>query len=493
MRPVLTPEQMAEADARTVALGTPHETLILRAGRAAAWEMRRALGGTYGRRVVVVRGKGNNGADGLVAARALRAWGARVDVFQIDSSVDSDTVFDPPAFARSLARADGVIDAMYGTGLRGAISGLALDAVHAINACVATVVSVDIPSGVDGATGTVASSAVHADRTVTFAAEKPGHCLGAGRSCSGVVTVVDVGVDLADVSLGLSTGITERADVLAWLPQRPIDAHKWSVGALMVIGGQTGMTGAPMLASRAAMRAGVGIVWCGVPGTDAASRASGSEVITFALDATGSGSMSATAFELVLDYVKRFDALVLGPGLGTAAGTAEAVVRIIADVQTNLVLDADGLNSLRGDLSALLKRPAGVVTVLTPHDGEYKRLLGVEPGKDRVAAARCLADATGAIVLLKGRTTVVAEPHAGRVALNSTGGPWLATAGTGDVLSGIIGAFLAVGAPGFEAAAAAAWVHGSAADECGHNGLIASDLLAAIPAVLRDPQDLMEA
>jgi NAD(P)H-hydrate epimerase len=263
------------------------------------------------------------------------------------------------------------------------------------------------------------------------------------------------------------------------------------VGAVMVVGGTTGMTGAPRFVSHAAMRAGAGIVWCGVPGEEGAAAISGSEVISFALPATDEGALDERAAGTVLRDLNRFGVVVIGPGLGGNERTQAAVTQLVADAPIPVVLDADGLNALRGDLSPLRVRHAMLAapTVLTPHDGEYTRLIGEPPGTDRIAAARRLADAADSVVLLKGSATVIAEPgEGGRVAVNTTGGPWLATAGTGDVLSGMIGAFLARGAGAFEAAAAGAWVHGRAADRAGHTGMIAGDLIAAIPAALPVPR-----
>ncbi len=478
MKPLLTPAEMGEADRRTIEAGTPVEVLMDRAGHAVAWGVREIAGGVYGRRAVVVCGKGNNGGDGIVAARVLRGWGVRVDTFKLEDGIDA------PRFERALARADVFVDAMYGTGLNGALQGDAAWVATTVAARPVLVVAVDIPSGVNGLTGAVDGVAVRADRTVTFASRKPGHLFQPGRAHAGVVMVADIGIDVGMPAAGM----TEAADVAAWIPRRAPDTHKWAVGGVMVVGGTLGMTGAPMLVSRAVMRAGAGIVWCGVPGEDAAAAASGTEVITVALPATAEGALDARAASTVLRDLDRFGSLVLGPGLGRDERTQSAVIQLVADAPVPLVLDADGLNALRGDLAPLrvrhtmLEAPA----VLTPHDGEYTRLVGEPPGNDRIAAARRLADATDAVVLLKGPATVIAEPGAGRIAVNPTGGPWLASAGTGDVLSGIIGALLARGCDAFGAAAAGAWIHGRAADRAGHTGMIAGDLIEAIPAAIPD-------
>jgi NAD(P)H-hydrate epimerase len=429
----------------------------------------------------VVCGKGNNGGDGQIAARVLRRWGMRVEVFALADGIDRARA------DRALGRADVLVDAMYGTGFSGELEGDAAWVAARTTAAPARVVAVDIPSGVDGLTGAAGSAAVHADRTVTFAARKPGLLFPPGRSLAGTVTVADIGIDLGAVT----AGVTEAADVAAWVPRRRDDTHKWDVGGVMVVGGALGMTGAPMLVSRAAMRSGAGIVWCGVPGMEAAAAASGSEIITVALPATPDGALDLSAVGTVLRDLDRFGALVLGPGLGRDEHTQAAVGQLVADAPVPLVLDADGLNALRGDLSPLRVRHTmlDAPVVLTPHAGEYARLVGEPPGVDRIAAARRLADAAGAVVLLKGPGTVVAEPGpGGRVAVNPTDGPWLASAGTGDVLAGVIGGLLARGCEGFTAAAAAAWLHGRAADRAGHTGLVAGDLIEALPAAFPEPR-----
>ena len=473
MKALATPDEMRVADQRAVAGGTSIEVLMERAGRAVARAVRSEAGGTYGRRAVVVCGQGNNGGDGLVAARVLRSWGVRVDVFLLADGIDR------AACARAAARADVLVDAMFGTGFRGALEGDAawFAELTAQGGC--RCVAVDIPSGVSGLTGAAEGPAVRADRTVCFAAYKPGLLFEPGRSRSGTVEVVDIGIDVTS-----SSGVIEASDVRAWLPDRGPDAHKWSAGGVFVVGGSRGMTGAPMMVSAAAMRTGAGIVWCGMPG-EAAARGSGTEVVTRLLPAATDGSLGADAAIAVLAELERFRVLVLGPGLGSGSTTRAAVLRIVAEAPPTLVLDADGLNALDGDLSGLRDRAArGHSTVLTPHAGEYARLAGHGVGPDRIGAALELAASARSVVLLKGPGTVIADAD-GRVAVNPTGGPWLATAGSGDVLSGIIGGVAARGAEAFGAAAAGAWIHGRAADAAGHTGLVAGDLVAALPETLR--------
>ena len=482
MLPVLTPVEMAAADAAAIAAGVSEATLVERAGGAVARGARRLLGGPYGRRVVVVCGKGNNGADGRVAARLLTQWGVRVDLIWLFQDLDQSRL------ARALGRADLAIDAMFGTGFRGPMRGDAAAVVAALAEAGCPVLAVDIPSGVDGLTGAIDGPAVRAVATVCFAALKPGLLFEPGASAAGEVEVVDIGV--APHHIGPPLGVIEEADVAAWLHVRPPESHKWSVGGVYVVAGSAGMTGAARLTSRAALRAGAGIVVAGLPGPGgpgvspviaAAARAPGDEIITRSLPATADGALDESASKEVLDGLERFRCAVVGPGLGRAEPTVAAVRRLAGEAPVPVVLDADGLNAFDGEVTLLATRPAP--TLLTPHDGEYSRLAGEPAGTDRVAAVRRLAARSGCVVLLKGSRTVIADPD-GQAAINTTGGPWLATAGTGDVLAGMLGAFVARGTPVFEAAASGAFLHGRSADVAGHAGLVAGDLIDALPAVL---------
>ncbi len=473
MKGVLTPHEMAEADARAIAAGTPEAVLVERAGAAVARHAERMLAGAYGRRVVVVAGKGNNGADGIVAARRLTGRGIGVDVFELADGIDR------AAFGRALARADLAVDAMFGTGFRGALAGDAAFVAGAFAEAGAPTLAVDIPSGVDGATGETGGDAVHADETVCFAAWKPGLLFEPGRGHAGRVHVVDIGIDVGQPALH----VLEVADLR--LPHRASDAHKWTSGAL-IVGGSTGMVGAPLMASHAAARCGAGMVVCALPGAEAAARASTGEIVARALPATSEGSLDADAAGVVLKDVDRFHAVAIGPGLGRDERTQAAVRQIVAECATPIVVDADGLNALAVDLAPLRQRHrAGFPpAILTPHAGEYARLAGAPAGADRVAAARELAARTDAIVLLKGPGTVVATPD-GRAIVNRTDTSALATAGTGDVLTGIITGLLANGASPFDAAATGVHVHGRAASAAGTApDLVATDLIGALHPTL---------
>jgi NAD(P)H-hydrate epimerase len=472
MRPVLTPAEMAEADRRAIGSGTPEAVLVERAGTSVAAHARRMLGGTYGRRAVVVCGTGNNGADGRVAARVLRRGGVGVDVLEL-------AAFDRAWFARALARADLAIDAMFGTGFRGELDGDAAAVVRALTDARARVLAVDIPSGVDGTTGATRGAAVRADATLSFAALKTGLVFEPGRSLAGRVRVVDIGIAPGETR----AHVLEARDLE--LPTRASGAHKWSSGVL-IVGGSTGMVGAPLMSSRAAARTGAGMVVCALPGAEAAARASGEEIVTRALPATEHGVLDEDAGRVLLKDVGRFHAVAVGPGLGRDHPTQAAVRRLVAECPVPIVVDADALNALALDPAPLRVRHAAGLppAVLTPHAGEYERLAGRPVGDDRLAAARELSARTQAIVLLKGPGTVVADPE-GDALINATDTPALATAGTGDVLTGIVAGLLAQGVAPMTAAATAAYVHGRAATAAGTGAqLVAGDLITALPPTL---------
>lgn len=449
MIPLLTPAEMKALDE---AAPVDTELLVARAGAAVARAALRQMGGAYGRRVVVVAGKGNNGADGRVAAERLRRRGVRVEVI------------DAAGSPGRLPSCDLVVDAAYGTGFRGDY--LAPDAGDA------PVLAVDIPSGVDGLTGEAGRGAVSAAVTVTFAALKPGLVLGAGRDRAGRVEVANIGLDVS----GASMRMVEDTDVVARLPPRSRDAHKWNT-AVFVAAGSPGMTGAAQFVGRGALRAGAGAVRLGVPGAGLGN-VPNSEVVGIELPEAG---WAATA----LDAASRCKSIVVGPGLGRSEGVLAEVRRLVATSPVPVVLDADALDVFAG--AGVGEIPsAGAPLVLTPHEGEFARLAGAKPGPDRIGDVVALARRTGATVLLKGATTVVASP-AGQVLVSVSGGARLATAGSGDVLAGVVGAFLAQGLAPLEAAALAAHAHGAGASLGFERGLIAGDLPELIARWLSIP------
>ena len=451
MIPVVTPVEMAATDRDAP---EPVDVLVARAGWAVARAAVEMMGGTYGRRALVVVGKGNNGADGRYAAARLARMGVRVEVVG---------AADVPH--RLPGGLDLVIDAAYGTGFRGEYD--------APDPGGAPVLAVDIPSGVDGLTGAAGPGAVRADRTVTFAALKPGLLFPPGRERAGRVDVVDIGLDVSNATVH----VVELDDVERWVPRRPPHAHKWNT-AVWVVAGSPGMTGAAALCARAAMRAGAGTVRLGIPGVPPDP--------SF-LEIVGRPIPMGGWADDVLHDLGRAKALVVGPGLGRVAATGLAVRRLVPAAAVPLVLDADGLHALgTAEEAAAVLAGRTATTVLTPHDGEFTRLMGAPPGDDRMAAARDLAARTGTTVLLKGPTTVIADPS-GQVLLSTAGDERLATAGTGDVLAGVVGAYLAQGLDGLRAAAGAAFVHGRAGHLGWRHGLVAGDLLDLLPTVLDRP------
>ncbi len=456
MRPVLTRAEMAEVDA-LAGREVGFEVLVRRAGGAAANAALSMLGGAYGRRVVVVAGKGHNGDDGRVASGLLERRGARV-------------VLLPPGGGGALPACDLVVDAAFGTGFRGAYEAPAVPPRPGGDGP-AMVLAIDIPSGVDSDTGEAGPSAVRADRTVTFGALKPGLLLGAGPDHAGEVRVETIGLPVGESSLGL----VEDADVARLLPPRRRDGHKWD-RAVYVAAGSPGMLGAAALAAAGAGRAGAGMVRLGSPGVPPGSVLV-TEPVARPLPAAGWAAD-------VLAELPRCKALVVGPGLGTSPEAAESLRRLVAEAPVAMVLDADGLGAV-GTAEDLRRLAAGrsAPLVLTPHDGEHARLAGSRPGPDRAGAARELARRTGATVLLKGSPTVVAEPG-GRALLVTSGSARLSTAGSGDVLSGVVGAFLARGLDPLQAAGLAAHVHGRAASLGRGEGLLAGDLPVLVAEAL---------
>ena len=445
MIPIITPEEMGAIDA---AAPEPVEVLIGRAGAAVARAAVDLLGGTYGRRVIVLAGKGNNGNDGRDAARRLRRRGMRVHVL------------DAADLPEVLPACDLLIDAAYGTGFRGEWTPPTVPA---------PVLAVHIPSGVDGLTGQMPGGALTAARTVTFAALKPGLLLQPGADRAGQVDVADIGLDVS----GARAHVVEGADVAAWLPRRATAGHKWQA-AVRVVAGSPGMTGAAHLTSAAAFRAGAGYVTLSSPGVDHDPMAP-VEVVGRPLPAAGWAKD-------VLGDADRYGALAVGPGLG--GDGAEDVRAVVAGWSGPVVVDGDGLTALGESVADVTGGRSGPA-VLTPHEGEFARLAGEPVGADRLAVVRSLAAATGAIVLLKGPTTVVAAPD-GAVLITTTGDARLATAGTGDVLTGVIAALLARGLEPLRAAAAGAFLHGRAGAVGWRHGLVASDLLDQLPIVI-DP------
>lgn len=453
--------------------------------------------------VAVVCGKGNNGGDGFVAARLLRHAGREVHVLctasaeQLsgDALINFDRLpgevtllFGDAHAGEAIGRATAIVDALLGTGFEGAPRGPVAEAIEAVNEAGGQVVSVDVPSGVDASTGEVAGAAVRAAQTVTFHAAKPGLWIHPGKRHAGETVVIDIGIPRG-APVETDTGLIEPR-VLCALPRRAAASTKFTSGHVVVVGGSRGLMGAPAMASLACMRAGAGYVTACVPRSLAEIvDVQLMEVMTLGLVEEG-GSLVPDALDGALAALGRADALVLGPGLGREEGAAAFARSLAKEAPVAMVLDADGLNAHAGQLADLAARKAS--TVLTPHAAELGRLLGLESEeieRARLLHARAAAQQAGAVVLLKGDDTLVAAPD-GRVAVNSGGSPALATAGTGDVLSGVVSALLSQGLDAFTAAACGAYLHAEAGREAARRqgsaeGVIATDAIAALPAARR--------
>ena len=485
----------------------PGVELMANAGTALARQIEVRYG-TQGA-VVIVCGKGNNGGDGFVIARQL---GRRARVlllasrdaivgdarFHLDTLAEEGGVVvevpDEAAWARESHRLQGaavVVDAVLGTGLRRAPVGLPAAAIRAISTCGAIVVAVDIPSGVPSDGETPEWGTVKADLTVSFASPKRGHVLPPSCDRCGVLEVVDIGIPESFTERA-GLGLVEAADVLAVFPSRDPEGHKGRFGHVLVIAGSVGKTGAAILAGTAALRSGAGLVTVATPEAALPLVAAGCpELMTEPLQCDGHGDLGDAAVARCLELAGTRDAIVLGPGLGTRGSTPRFARAIAAECSRPLLVDADGLNALAGrrGIAAVVGREAK--TVLTPHPGEAGRLLGVRTSgiqEKRLDSALELARTYNATVVLKGYRSVIARPD-GFAAVNPTGNPGMASAGTGDVLSGVVGALLARVDP-WSASVAGTYLHGCAGDlgaaEWGQEGLMASDVCRAIPAALRE-------
>jgi NAD(P)H-hydrate epimerase len=447
--PLYTAAEMRAAEERYPGYPGSAGELMERAGAAVAAEVLRAF--PEARRIAAVCGGGANGGDGRIAARILRESGRDVVETADPSNVDL------------------VLDALFGTGFHGAPRPEAAAAIERINACGAPVVAVDLPSGVDASTGETAGAAVDADLTVTFHARKVGLVVAPGRFHAGRVVVADIGLEAAPTAVVRGTPA-----LLDRVPRRGARDTKFSSGSLLVVGGAPGTTSAAALTATAAMRADAGYVTLAVP----AAALPVAEAL--ALEPVKRGFEWANAADSLESDVARSSALAVGPGLGRSDEARALVRTLLGTSSLPVVVDADGLFGLE-------PAPRDAPTILTPHAGELARLLEVESAwvaAHRLEAAARAAERFGAVVLLKGADTIVCAPD-GRTVVCDTGPSSLATAGTGDVLTGIVGAFLAKGLDAVDAAAAAAVAHGLAARAVPHQaGLVASDVVAALPAIL---------
>jgi NAD(P)H-hydrate epimerase len=495
---------MQQIDRRAIDdLGIPGLTLMENAGRGAYEMIVRHFGEVKAKSVVVVCGKGNNGGDGFVVGRCCKENGARVEVFLLcsKSEVKGDA-------AANLAAADKagipiheitdpkqfvikddiwlIVDAIFGTGFQGDIKPPLDRIVEKMNAAKSIIVAVDCPSGLDGASGRVSSPTVKADLTVTFGLPKIGQALYPGKAYCGLLEVVDIGYP-AGLDDDITTHLIMHEDAARLLPARRFDAHKGDYGKLFVLAGSIGYTGAAALTSLSALRSGTGLVILGIPASlNSILETIVTEVITKPLpDVKKGGHLATRGMGEIRQQIAWADALAIGPGIGTHHETMELVTRLVQQIDKPAVLDADGLNIIAKNREALKHHKAPLV--ISPHLGEFSRLTGLtieQINQNRFGLAKSFAAEYDLVLILKGAPSIVALPS-GEIYINQSGNDGMATAGSGDVLTGLIGGFLAQGMSAGSAAILATYAHGLAGDiaaeELGRRGMIAGDILDMVP------------
>ncbi|MBI2844495.1 MAG: NAD(P)H-hydrate dehydratase [Armatimonadetes bacterium] len=508
---IVTADQMKELDRRaSEEFGVPSIVLMENAGLRTFDVVYKLLDRVQGSTVAVICGRGNNGGDGLVVARHLHQIGVDVRALivgktgdmkgdagvnleiALKSGIAVEEVTEIAQVRRALAHSDLVVDALFGTGIRGEITGLAGEVIDAINESIRPVVAVDLPSGLDADTGQIAGRCVWADETVTFALPKIGLATYPGAAYAGQVSVAEIGIpERAFQTAGIGTFLTSAEDVAARLPARPPDAHKGTFGHAALIAGSVGMTGAAAMAAASAVRVGAGLVTLGVPESlNDILEVKVTEAMTVPLPETDERSFSPAALERALELIDRCDAVAVGPGLSRNPGTVAFVLELLPQIEKPMVLDADGLNAVSQDVSVLerLKAPA----VITPHPGEMARLTGTQAAaiqSNRLKAARDTAARFGVVVALKGAGTVTASPD-GEAWINPTGSPAMASGGMGDILTGAIAGLLAQGLSVTDTAICGVYIHGRAgeiaAEEVGEAGAAATDLLPLLPRTIEE-------
>lgn len=495
-------ETTEKREQAAMALGVEEPELMRRASEALANAVDELLAGAAGRRVVVFCGRGKNGGDGYGAAMFLRMRGASVAAVDVGDGGIAPLCRlmreqfeagggDVRAFAdisdNILRGADAIVDAMFGIGFHGELSGQALDAAKMINDASAKVISADLPSGVECDSALASKNAVGADLTVSFGCAKPAHFVQPAKSLCGRVIVANIGISgEIEARFGSNIALIDEHFVAERLRPRKQDSHKGDYGKLLIVGGSAGYTGAPCLAAEGALRSGVGIAFAAAPECvyPIVAAAAKREAVCLPTPSTDRG-YSMSALEPLVERAKSCDALLLGPGLGRSEESDRVALELISRAECPLVLDADGINAASENIDILRERSAP--TVVTPHDVEFGRLGGTLDG-GRIAGASALAKRLGAVVVLKGNSTVTADPG-GSVAVNSNGNPGMATGGSGDVLAGVIASLAAQGMKPFDAAAVGVWLHGRAGDiaaeELGEYGMLPSDLAERLPYAMK--------
>lgn len=510
---IVTGAEMQALDHRTITdAEIPGTVLMERAGEGIVKQLEARYGPTRGKTITILCGKGNNGGDGLVVARLLHQQRAKVHVLLLtpitDLSRDATTMyrrlvrvagqrrivrFRSAEQAQPILAASAIlVDAILGTGLTSDVTGAYRDAIDLINRSGKPVIAIDLPSGLHADSGAILGQAIHASLTVTLGLPKLGLYIGAGIDQAGAIRVVDIGIPSAYVDeINSRTWLLTSDNMLATLPARRPSSHKGTFGHAGIIAGSVGKTGAAALAAQAALRVGAGLATVATPSSvNDVLEGKLLEAMTLPLPETKARTLARSGLDRILAFIQARTAIAIGPGLSTHPETVELVQSLMKHLDRPSVLDADALNALAGKASLLTECPTP--PILTPHPGEMARLdVGATTqsvNADRIGTARRFAQSRGVFLVLKGARTVVARPD-GLVAICPTGNPGMATAGTGDVLTGMIVGLLAQGVSTWEAACAATYFHGAAGDlaaqQLGQAGMLASDLIAQIPYALQ--------
>ncbi len=510
---IVTPKQMNEIDRLTInSMGIPGMVLMENAALAVVREASKLIGGLWGKEILVLAGKGNNGGDAFAAARHMHNCGASVSVYLLADSrvitgdaaanmnilrnmgVEIIELVQPPVpdeLKQHLCGSSLVVDGIFSTGLKGEVAGLPREVIGMVNESRKPVISIDIPSGICGNSGKALGICIRAAKTVTFGLPKLGLSLHPGCEYAGELVVADISIPSKIIEgMHIKINITDMRLASGMLPERRSDGNKGDFGKVLIISGSSGMTGAGYLAGGAALRTGAGLVYMGVPAAlSSIYDLMLAEAVTIPLPDMGAGVLSPGCTGRLEELVERMSAIAIGPGLSGGDGVSEVVRHTVRFARKPLIIDADAINAIAGDMSILKALKAKAV--LTPHPGEMSRLCGIsieEVQSDRIEAARQFALKWGVTVVLKGSRTVTALPG-GEIYINTTGNAGMATGGSGDVLTGVIASLAGQGVPLEDAAVLGVYLHGLAGDRAarvkGQHGLIAGDLVRHLPGALK--------
>jgi len=510
MRLVVTSKEMREIDRCTIdKVGIPGVVLMENAGLGTVKLIEEILEEFDGSRITLLCGRGNNGGDGFVIARHLYNHGFEIDVFlsgdkariQGDAKINLDILekmgveiitLQSKKDLKKIPESDLIVDALLGTGISGEVTGFLADVIHWMNESLIPIVSVDMPSGLACDTGNVHGACVVADVTATMAELKRGLVLPPGRELCGDISIIDISApQFVSESVNVQTFLIEQEDLQIMLPFRPPSAHKGTFGKVLILAGSTGMTGAATLASMASLRVGCGLTILGIPQSlNTIMESKLTEVMTKPLPETEKGSLSPNGEAEILELIEWADVVGLGPGISTHPETGKLIRNLTEKIEKPLIVDADGLNNFQGHVDILKKHKGDLI--LTPHSGELSRLMN-QPIDDieqnRIEIARQVAVEWNCTLVLKGASSLIADCN-GNVFINPTGNSGMATAGSGDILTGMIAGFLAQNTTPVDAAILGVYSHGLAGDlyleEFEERSLVAGDLLEMLPAVFNE-------